>query len=375
MENPKQSWTRLQMQEGPALLDWLESNEILAQRFDTLAKAFHWLLEMEVRTAKDAIAVCKAVPAAYKCLNNQSVYENLYPAISYIGLHLLDRYVRTWLAMVKLVEACCLPLAKYGVNVLDSGTGPGPSAFAVHDFYAAITKFSEETSNPRWHQPANVFCVEKARVTNHLRHLLGEMVYELSQRQPMSVLAMCHYLPEFKQILPMTQRKSLQRKMSAAEDYYLDEDDYSYDYEPEWPQKYRLLVFSNFLTDIDTLTHFETNLSETFIDASPGTTIMLLGGKKGKYPQIYARVGQLARSAGFKLKIRGNTISWANNAIEAKIRREGERFYQYLQNLAPTETHLTNQVRSYFQGTPPSSQLWAYRKYTWKGRYMVGPNV
>lgn len=145
MENPKQSWTRLQMQEGPALLDWLESNEILAQRFDTLAKAFHWLLEMEVRTAKDAIAVCKAVPAAYKCLNNQSVYENLHPAISYIGLHLLDRYVRTWLAMVKLVEACCLPLAKYGVNVLDSGTGPGPSAFAVHDFYAAVTKFSGET--------------------------------------------------------------------------------------------------------------------------------------------------------------------------------------------------------------------------------------
>ena len=377
MDDRRQTWTNLLLQEGSTFLEWLETNGILSQKLDTLAKALHWLLEMEVRTNEEAIAVCKAVPAAYKDLKNQSVYEDLWTAVAYAGLHLLDRYVRTWVALERLVTANCLPLAKYGVNVLDVGTGPGPSAFAIHDFYSAVTQFSEHSGNRKWRQPVLVYCVEKARATNHLRHLLGEMVYELSQRQSMNVLVMTRHMPDFSQILPNQQRKALQKALNSTED------EYSYDTNSEWSSelwfwahvsnfkaqslhRYRLLVFSNFLTDVDELAHFEPNLFEIFRDSSPGTALMLLGGKGGDYPQIYDTVGQLARSTGFELKIDGVTVSWENSAMEARIREEGERFYRYLRNLAPNEDHLTREICSYFQGHPPSSQLWAYRKYSWQ---------
>ena len=64
----RQTWTNLL---AGTFLEWFETNGILSQKLDTLAKALHWLLEMEVRTNEEAIAVCKAVPAAYKDLKNQ----------------------------------------------------------------------------------------------------------------------------------------------------------------------------------------------------------------------------------------------------------------------------------------------------------------
>lgn len=376
MVDRRQTWTNLLVQEGATFLEWIEANEILSRKFDTLAKALHWLLQMEVRTKEDAISVCKAVPAAYRCLENQSTYEDLWTALAYAGLHLLDRYVRTWFALEKLVAAHCLPMARYGVNVLDTGTGPGPSAFAIHDFYSAVTQFSEHTNNQEWRQPVLVYCVEKARATNHLRHLLGEMVYELSQRQAMNVLAMTRYMPDFSQILPKQQRKALHKALSSTDDNYHCDTNSEWsaelwfwahvaDFRAQSLHRYRLLVFSNFLTKVAELTQFEPNLAEIFRDSSPGTTLMLLGGKKGDYPQIYDTVGKLAGSTGFVLKIDGVTVSWANSAMEARIREEGERFYQFLRDLVSNEDHLASEVCSYFQGSPPSSQLWAYRKNSW----------
>ena len=65
-------------------------------------------------------------------------------------------------------------MGKYGVRALDVGTGPGPAAFAILDFYTAMSEFSEITYRPRWRQPPYVTCVELDRNANHFRHLLAE---------------------------------------------------------------------------------------------------------------------------------------------------------------------------------------------------------
>ena len=72
---------------------------------------------------------------------------------AYAWIHLPDRYVRTWLALEVLVERCLLPMGKEGVRALDVGTGPGPSAFATHDFYAAMMRYADITGRERWRQP------------------------------------------------------------------------------------------------------------------------------------------------------------------------------------------------------------------------------
>ena len=51
-------------------------------------------------------------------------------------------------------------MGKNGVRALDVGTGPGPAAFAIHDFYVAMVEYSEVTGNPKWRQPSLVTCVE-----------------------------------------------------------------------------------------------------------------------------------------------------------------------------------------------------------------------
>ena len=134
MSDQKRGWTDLQRQEGSNFLAWINEHQMLRKNFDVLANALWALLRRNIRTAEDAINVWRAVPAVLRRCNEQATYEKPGASVAYAWLHLLDRYVRTWLALERLVKANCLPMAKDGVRALDVGTGPGPSAFAIHDF-------------------------------------------------------------------------------------------------------------------------------------------------------------------------------------------------------------------------------------------------
>lgn len=377
MSARKQGWTGFLRQEGSNFLEWVERNGVLLQKLDTRAAALRRLVCEKVRTEEEAIEVCRAVPAAISSLENQSTYENLWTAIAYAGLHLLDRYARAWVALEQLVVANCLPMAKFGIRALDVGTGPGPSAFAALDFYNAMTEFAVHTGNQNWQQPPEVTCVEVADATNHLRHRFDEIIYELSQGEMKDVLGVIPYLQDFSEILPTRERKARFESLRYEEDEYYDDEAGWWTSDPVYwvneahdiaqsLHRYRLFIFSNFLTTYGTVICLEPNLVDTLRDANPGAVLVILGGKKGEYPRIYKRMGQLAKSAGFEVKICCDTVSWANSAVEARIRKEGKRFYQYLRNLAPNEDHLTREVCAYFKGTPPSSQLWVYRKYSRK---------
>ena len=67
--------------------------------------------------------------------------------------------------------------------------------------------------------------------------------------------------------------------------------------------RYRLIVFSNFLTTVGSVTTFEPNLVDILADAQPGSVVMALGGKRGPYPEVYAYVDRLAKSAGFEIEV------------------------------------------------------------------------
>lgn len=354
-------------------------------------------LDDEVRRtgggALDAIAACNPHPGGCPrglesdasgpvSLHEQATYELRGATPAYAWLHLLDRYARTWSALEKLVASGSLPLAKYGVRALDVGTGPGPSAFAIHDFYAAMTEFAAQTGNAQWRQPPDLTCVEFDSSTNHLRHHLAEIVFEKSKQQSKGVLAMCHALSDFRAIVPRAERKRLQDALRWAEDEYFDEvanqwaNDlrYSADDANDMVQslhRYRLIVFSNFLTTVGTVTTFEPNLVDILVDAQPGSVVMVLGGKRGPYPQVYEYVDRLAKPAGFQLEVAEEEVSSADTVVGDRIYAEGVKVYAHLQRLAPNaaeETREARVVRSHFTGSrqaAASSQLWTYRKHRW----------
>ena len=182
MSPPRLSWTGLLKQEGSDFLAWAREKRVLPRKFRVLATALSSLLRERVRTPEEAGDVWEAVPAVLCRCNEQATYEMPGAACAYAWLHLLDRYVRTWLASERLVEKNFLPMGKYGVRALDVGTGPGPAAFAIHDFYAAMVEFSEGTSNPKWRQPPHLTCVEFDGSTNHFRHQLAEMLFQQAGR-------------------------------------------------------------------------------------------------------------------------------------------------------------------------------------------------
>lgn len=378
MSSQRKGWTGFLRDEGSNFLGWIEVNGILAKKFDSLAAALWSLFQWQVSTSQDATEVWEAVPAVLHCLDSPATYEKPGTAWAYAWLYLLERYVRTWFALNELVAAHCLPMGRYGVRSLDVGTGPGPSAFAVDDFYSAMTEFAELTSNTKWRQPARVICVEYDRNTNHLRHLLAEILYEQSMRASESVLAMTGSLRDFGDIMPTQERKKRFETLRYEKDEYYDDEAGLWTSEPVYwvdeahdiaqsLHRYRLIVFSNFLTTVDTVARFEQNLVDILHDAKPGSVIVVLGGKGRKYAQIYNLVDQMARTAGFEKKlIAGGEVTVKNSTVEKRIYEEGQRIYKYLQELAPSNDDATKQVRIHFEESrrsPVSSKLQVYRKY------------
>lgn len=379
MSTIKQSWAGLLRLQGPDYLAWLTKNQVLQTKFDTLSNALWSLLCSHVYTPEHAVEVWNAVPSVICRCSDQDTYKRSGAGLAYAWLYFLERYVRTWIALDKLVEQSCIPMAKFEVRALDVGTGPGSSAFAVHDYFVAMTDFSNETGNLKWRQPPKITCVEFDHTTNHLRHFLAEIVYEQSAERENGVLAMCSALPDFQKVLPTVERKKHLAEMRNEEDQYYDEvtGEWSADlrYSPDEASyisqslhRYRLFTFSNFLTTVDTLEKFRLNLVDILEDAAPGSVIMTLGGRGGPYPEIHTRMDDIAKSTGFEQTVASHDVSIKDSVVEDRVYQEGQRFYKHLQSLAPNpnkDAH-TQTVCSYFDGhrdRPRSSRLIAYKKF------------
>ena len=126
----------------------------------------------------------------------------------------------------------------------------------------------------------------------------------------------------------------------------------------------RLLVFSNFLTTMEILKRFKTNIADILRDAHPGTVLLVIGGK---YPGIYRHIEKLAVSAGFQLKIKDQDVTSANSELSDQIYQEGQRFYEFLKKRVPDEYHnkLPLKIRKHFENSrypATDSRVWAYRK-------------
>ena len=382
MRIPQSGWTALQRKEGSDFLAWIKEHQILRKKFDVLADGLRILLTESVRTAGDGCNVWKAVPAVLSRCNEQSTYEMPKAPETYAWLHLLDRYVRTWLALELLVKKSCIAMGENGVHALDIGTGPGPSGFAVHDFYTAMVEFSEPYNNLKWRQPPHIACVELDPRTNSLRHHLAETVFMQSRSEDYrGVLAMCSALRNFAEIFPKQERKKRFQYLLNEEDSYYDEltNDWVSDpsfsseeanYMAQQLHRYRLFIFSNFLTDVGTVKSFKPNLVEILQDANPGSVLLILGGSGEPYPDIYRFVDQLAKPAGFELKVKGEEVSASVSEVADRAYEEGQWFYKkHLKDLIPYEgnsSESTRRVCKHFEEVrepAPRSRVWAYRKY------------
>ena len=355
MMNRQHSWSFLLRTEGPECLKWMLSHNALESKFKILAEALWELLPLWVQTPEVAREVWVAAPAVLASCDEKETFDMPGAALAYSWLHLLDRYVRTWRALEILLETNCIPMGRYGVRVLDVGTGPGPSSFAIHDFYSSMTEFARTMDKARWEQLAEIECVELDCRTNNLRHNLAKIVSAMSPSQPQSVLAMCSAFPDFGRIRPAKERKEEFERLRWSEYSYYDDERGTEGSELMYSaseanriaqslRRYRLLAFSNFLTTVDTVREFEQNLRDTFYDADAGTVILIVGGKGPQYPDVYKSLEELAVPAGFRPVVQGQRVSAGASSLVNFVHAERKRFYGHLLQLAPStawaETHM-----------------------------------
>ncbi len=370
MNAPTLSWTALQRSQGPDFLKWLQDSQTLRTRFGALADALQILLKDRVRSRKDACDLWAAVPAVMNQCNDPDTYCMPGAAPAYAWLHLLDRYVRTWLALQQLVEQCLLPMGGEGVRALDVGTGPGPSAFATHDFYAAMIKYSDVSGNEAWRQPARLTCVERTEAMNHFRHHLAEIL--TAQGTPGGVLDMCGHIRDFHSILPTRERAEMNKRLRNAYDEWDAEPRYTPEeanYIANAHHRYRLFTFSNFLTTPSSVDCFRANLVDIFTDAHPGSVLLIIGGTSHDYPGIFSEVAALARDAGFSRKVERLPVSSSAAEVEEEAYTEGALFYRRLKCVVgdfPDDDPIAKTVAAHFEGhgrrRAPTSDVYAYRK-------------
>ena len=381
---PTPGWASLQRRDGCDFLKWLEDRRALRSGFDALASALQAWLEARVRTWKDVCEVWAAIPAVMSRCNSLDTYRTSGAATAYAWLHLLDRYVRTWLALEALVKQAILPMGSEGVRALDVGTGPGPSAFAVHDFYAAMMRYAEVRGSESWRQPAQLKCVESAIAMNRIRHYLAEKL--ALRRSRTSVLSVCESLPDFESLLPRQERRELREQLLRAAEEYWDDSRGEWasdalhtreeaEYLANSSHRYRLFVFSNFLTEERTLERFGRNLKEILTDAGPGSVLLVIGGQGSDYPRIYGGVEQLARRAGFERQSERRLVSSSAGDMGEIIWTEGARFYRRLRDIGghlPTANRFAQTVKDHFEDkkrvSPRKSAVHAYRKMAWMSR-------
>jgi len=277
----------------------------------------------------------------------------------------------------QLVEAHILSLGKEGVRTLDIGTGPGPSALAIADFYSALSLFADEKKIARLKQPCSVDCIEYDRGTNDFRHHLAEVIYSKDRAYSKAVLSLCWAMPDFGRVNPAEQRRDMRRSLLATEDRVWDPIDGVWTWEPRHTPseandasqaslRYRLFVFSNFLTNLGTVAKFEPNISSLLTDAHAGSVVVVLGGKGQEYPDIYRYVNRLAAAAGFDVVIQDVAVSASNTSLETLVFEEGRSFYKYLQLLSRDQSSELSSVHQHFsslqRAKDPSSHVRAYRK-------------
>ena len=295
----KMSWRKILIQEQACLLEWIEANAPLGHLKD-IAQCLRDFLINRIRDPESTRLFWEAIPLVRYACNVNQVYEQPYAVEAYAYVHLLDRYWRTWEALLELTRKAALPLGKEGVRILDIGTGPAPTPYAIQDYYALLREYGHDKGLPELvHQEVSFSIVENSPSMAHFMHLFSEYC---GRPGPFGA-----DIIDFKHVNPREERQRLFWRLRNAEFYDPESGEYYDEYLPEEAnfiaqrhQRYRMMIFSNFFTTERSVEEFREPLSALLSDARPGTVVLIIGARSSHYPEIYRQLTTISEQSGFQ---------------------------------------------------------------------------
>ena len=348
MTTAKRGWTKVMAEEGPDFIAWIGENDVLREKITLQARVISQLLLAEIDTEIEARKFWKGVPRALNHKCPDTMHKDRGIVCAYLWLHFLERYARTWTALEHLVKECRLPMGQYGVRTLDVGSGLGPGAFAVHNFYEAMVEFAEETLHPKWHQPPELTCVEKGTGFSAMRSHLWELAHSVSDGGWPTRSSRWNFLEDFDEIRPKQERADEFARLRWDDITYWDEirgevvsdllyTDQEASEQSQSMHRYRLFVFANFFTSKNLVDSKAEKLSELLADANPGSVLLIMGGEGGPYPSIYEKLRAIAIAAGFRIVVRDANASSKIASVADIISAESLKIFEHAQKLSPND--------------------------------------
>jgi hypothetical protein len=312
------TWRQLLNQHKREFLAWLEEKEVRLKTFNKLAEELeHFIIRclttglttdsfyaQDPSTAYLCEQFATCIPGVFTNCDDPRMYKQDTAALAYAHVYLLERYRRFWDVLMCLLDAAVLPMSDKGLEVLDVGTGPAPALFAVSDLYQALQDFASEKGYASLVTPfPHLNTVESSsnmvRFTHHFS--------EISER------AHGVYTATFKRFdgLDFAELRANERQAWRWEN-----DNYDYEtgtretlwpnaawYDVGWTEglfRYNLVIFSNFLTQKDTVENWRKELLSTFWSIRHGGIAVIVGGSGEKYQPVYDIVNEVAEKAALR---------------------------------------------------------------------------
>lgn len=334
------TWRTLLRISGTGFLAWLRKSGRERERLELIASQLADFLIMRISRIsaewpEAPIEFWTRIPEVRSCCSDPQTFEKPLAVEAYAYVHLLERYRRMWRCLKYLTQNAALPLGTHGVRVLDVGAGPAPSLYAIGDFYRALNEYAREANLPDLQlQKPELNCIERSQPMIHFFHEFSEF---------------CGHSGPFREVFSDFRGLDL----GGSREWYRNQNEIVTVQDPETGDyeeilnpdagdsanrlyRYRLLVFSNFLTLESDVDLFQEELRRIFGDLSPGAVVVALGATGGVYPQIYKRVVAIAKAAGLKqaaFRDQRLELHGIGNDAAATIKQTQHRVYLFLESL------------------------------------------
>jgi hypothetical protein len=226
-----------------------------------------------------------------------NTFEKPLSAEAYAYVHLLERYRRMWTVLRYMCKAGVLPLGVHRLRVLDIGAGPGPSLFAIEDFYGALSHYARLADVPELQIPSpRLSFIERSQSMINF----FSSFREFTNRQGSIDGGFSNFTG-----LDLKSIREQHQRQNEIESWW-DPETGAYEeiYDPVGASesasrllRYRLVVMSNFLTLPSDVDRWSEDLGSLFRDLNPGALVVVLGGSGDKYQGIYESATQIAKDS------------------------------------------------------------------------------
>lgn len=225
---------------------------------------------------------------------------------AYIILHFLDRYHRFQLIFMDMIKQGCFPM-KETINLIDIGTGPGPSMYAFSDIVNLIKEYEKEKIGKETIKNVRIDYAEQSHGFRQFLHIVTEYLWMEDQKNNKGhkcYVPFHHgtYYDAFKMKFSgfMEEVKGFSQNGVVI---------YFHKRERRTKKSFDVVIYSNFLTNMDVLNMYKKHIRKAaFFMRNRGVMVVVGGNPEDrKYKPVYEKLDEVI------LKQKYNTRKYTGN--------------------------------------------------------------